>query len=290
MENEKRKMKTDITPTTRRRSPGLVPFLLFAFCSLLFFACSSKERYHYVADAPHDTPMPITNNFDATIYPNDQLYIYVGSANPAATKAFNEESNRRVPTAANTATYLDTVRYETRGYLVSQSGAIMFPILGRLQVQGMTREELGRDIERRLIEGGYVTDPVVTVNIMNFHVSVIGEVKTPRIVTAEGSRLTIFEALAQAGDITIDGLHTKVVVVRNHGDAEIVDTLDLTRKEVLDSPYYYLQQNDIIYVEPTEKKKKKAWRNEDWPQYISLSTSALRVAYTAIYRIARNTR
>ena len=243
-----------------------------------------------MADAPHDTPMPITNNFDATIYPNDQLYIYVGSANPSSTKAFNEESNRKVPTSANTKNYVDTVRYETRGYLVSQSGYIMFPVLGRLQVTGMTREELGRDIERRLIEGGYVSDPVVTVNILNFHVTVIGEVKNPRVVTADGSRLTIFEALAQAGDITIDGMRTNVVVVRNHGDAEIVDTLDLTRKEVLDSPYYYLQQNDIIYVEPTEKRKKKAWRDDNWLSYINLSTSALRVAYVAIYRIIRGTR
>lgn len=262
-------------------------FLLFSSLLVLLGACGgSKERYLYVADAPHDTPMPITNNFDATIYPNDQLYIYVGSSNPASTKAFNEESNRQVPTGATSTTYLDTVKYQTRGYLVSQSGAIMFPVLGRLQVKGMTREELGRDIERRLIEGGYVTDPVVTVNIMNFHVTVIGEVKEPKVVLADGSRLTIFEALAQAGDITINGLRTNVVVVRNHGDAEIVDTLDLTRKEVLDSPFYYLQQNDIVYVEPTEKQKKKAWRNEDWPSYINLSTSALRVAYTVIYHIA----
>ena len=251
---------------------------------------NTKERYLYVADAPHDTPMPITNHYDATIYPNDQLYIYVGSANPASTKAFNEESNRKIPTGSTTSTYLDTVKYETRGYLVSQSGAIMFPVLGRLEVKGMTREELGRDIERRLIEGGYVTDPVVTVKIINFHVTVIGEVKNPRVVTADGSRLTIFEALAAAGDITIDGLRTNVLVVRNHGDAEIVDTLDLTHKEVLDSPYYYLQQNDIVYVEPTEKRKKKAWRDDNWLSYINLSTSALRVAYVAVYRIIRGTR
>ncbi|MBP5547198.1 MAG: polysaccharide biosynthesis/export family protein [Bacteroidales bacterium] len=268
-----------------------ITLLVLSSCLMVSLAaCSStQERYHYVADAPLNTPMPITNNYDATIYAGDQLYIYVGSAEPSSVRMFNEESNRKVPTGATSTTYLDTVRYETRGYLVSQSGCIMFPVLGRLEVKGMTREELGRDIERRLIDGGYVKDPVVTVNIMNFHVAVIGEVKAPKIVLADGSRLTIFEALAQAGDITIDGLRTNVVVVRNHGDGEIVDTLDLTRKEVLDSPYYYLQQNDIVYVEPTEEKKKKAWRNEDWPSYISLSTSALRVAYTVIYRIAIST-
>lgn len=273
--------------TIRRYSLSVVGVIAAVF--LLVSCRSTQERYHYVADAPLNTPMPITNNFDATIYPGDQLYIYVGSAEPSSVRLFNEESNRQIPTSATSTTYLDTVRYETRGYLVSQSGCIMFPVLGRLEVKGMTREELGRDIERRLIEGGYVNDPIVTVNLMNFHVAVIGEVKEPKMVLTDGSRLTIFEALAQAGDITIDGLRTNVVVVRNHGDAEIVDTLDLTRKEVLDSPYYYLQQNDIVYVEPTEKKKKAAWRDTDWLQYLTMSVSILQVAYATIYRIVKAT-
>lgn len=263
----------------------------FSLLVLLLAACGTKERYLYVADAPHDTPMPITNNYDATIYPNDQLYIYVSSQNPASVKVFNEESNRKIPSTTS-PTYIEGLQYntETRGYLVSQSGHIMFPVIGRLHVAGMTREQLGRKIEELLIEGHYVTDPAVTVNIMNFHVTVIGEVKEPKVVMADGSRLTIFEALAQAGDITIDGLHTNVVVVRNHDNFEIVDTLDLTRKEIFNSPYYYLQQNDIIYVEPTEKKKKKSWRDDDWLQYINLSASALRVAYIAIYRITRTSK
>lgn len=248
---------------------------------------STEERYHYVADAPHDTPMPITNNYEATIYPNDQLYIYVSSANPAAAKAFNEESNRSVPGSTN-AGFVDRQQYKSKGYLVSQSGSIMFPLLGRLEVTGMTRQELARDIERRIVEGGYLTDPVVTVDIMNFHVAVIGEVKYPRVVIADGCRLTIFEALAEAGDITIHGLHTNVLIVRNHGDSEIVDTIDLTRKEVLNSPYYYLQQNDIIYVEPTEKRKKEAWRESDWIEYTTISMRALQVAYRTVYRIIKH--
>lgn len=248
---------------------------------------STEERYHYVADAPHDTPMPITNNYDATIYPNDLLYIYVASANPAAAKAFNEESNKTVPATTNAA-FVDPEDYTSRGYLVSQSGSIMFPLLGRLEVKGMTRQELARDLERRIVDGGYLTDPVVTVNLMNFHVTVIGEVKIPRVVLSDGSRLTIFEALAEAGDITIHGLHNKVLIVRDHGDSQIVDTLDLTRKEILDSPYYYLQQNDIIYVEPTEKRKKEAWRESDWIQYATISVQALQVAYRTVYRIIKS--
>lgn len=241
--------------------------------AMVLTGCRTEQRYLYVEDAPHDTPMPITNNYDATIYPNDQLYIYVGSQSPSTVKAFNQETNTDKVISNRSA---------LKGYLVSQSGHIVFPILGRIEVAGMTRSELERRLETMLIDGQYVTDPVVTVNLMNFHVTVIGEVKQPRVVVAEGSRLTIFEALAQCGDITIDGLRTNVVVVRSGVNTQTVDTLDLTRKEVLSSPYYYLQQNDIVFVEPTEKKKKKAWRDEDWPRYINIGVQSVRLAYSTI--------
>lgn len=263
----------------------------------LITGCSPKERYLYVEDAPHDTPMPITNNYDATIYPNDLLYIYVSSQQPESVKAFNEETNRlsgartsnrvRINSNLSSAYRTSSKQSNVDGYLVSQSGAIIFPILGRIEVAGKTRSELCRELEGKLIEGGYVTDPVVTVELMNFHVTVIGEVKYPHTILATGSRLTIFEALAQAGDITMYGLRTNVVVVRTGKDSQIVDTLDLTRKEIFNSPYYYLQQNDIIYVEPTEKRKKVAWRDEDWPHYLTIGTHTVKTAYQTIYTIIR---
>jgi len=248
-------------------------FSIFAFSFLLFTGCRTQQRYLYVEDAPHDTPMPITNNYDATIYPNDILYIYVSSQSPETVKPFNQETNTN---------RVMNVKTEQKGYLVSQSGHIVFPILGRIEVAGKTRTQVGHEIESLLIQGGYVNDPVVTLSLMNFHVTVIGEVKTPRVVTAEGSRLTIFEALAQCGDITIDGLRTNVVIVRSGVNTQTVDTVDLTRKEILESPYYYLQQNDIVFVEPTEKKKKTAWRDEDWPQYLNIGVQSIRLAYSTI--------
>ncbi|MBR1549170.1 MAG: polysaccharide biosynthesis/export family protein [Bacteroidales bacterium] len=250
--------------------------LIALLVSLVLTGCKAEQRYLYVEDAPHNTPIPISNNYDATIYPNDLLYIYVSSQSPESVKRFNQETN-------TTQTVRD--KSQLRGYTVSQSGHIIFPILGRIEVAGQTRSQLERRLESMLIEGGYVTDPVVTVNLMNFHVTVIGEVQHPRVVLADGSRLTIFEALAQCGDITIDGLRTNVVVVRSGVNTQTVDTIDLTRKEIFSSPYYYLQQNDIIFVEPTEKKKRTAWRNEDWPKYLNIGVQSLRVAYTTIYYI-----
>ena len=97
----------------------------------------------------------------------------------------------------------------------------------------------------------------------------------------------MFEALAQCGDVTKDGIRECVTIIRTNGNEQIVDTLDLTRREVLNSPYYYLQQNDILYVEPTKKRKRTAYRNEDWPHYLSTGVAAVRMAYLAVYRIVR---
>ena len=194
---------------------------------MVMAACGgTKERYLYVEDAPHNTPMPITNNYDATIYPNDQLYISVSSQFPETVKSFNEESNKLANARANTtqATKYSHNGQAVNGYRVSQSGFIVFPILGRIEVAGKTRAQLGRELEARLIQGGYVSDPVVTVDLLNFHVTVIGEVKTPSLIHSIGSRLTIFEALAQCGDITMDGLRTNVVVVRSGVNTQTVDT------------------------------------------------------------------
>ena len=254
----------------------------------LLAGCGVKERYLYVEDAPHDTPIPITNNYDATIYPNDQLYIYVSSQSPESVIPFNEETNRLSGSRTGSRVNRQNIdgykqgSNQIKGYQVSQTGHIIFPILGRIEVAGKTRTQLGREIEAKLIEGGYVSDPVVTINLLNFHVTVIGEVKKPSLIHATGSRLTIFEALAQAGDVTMGGLRTNVVIVRSGVDSQTVDTIDLTRKEIFDSPYYYLQQNDIIFVEPTEKRKKIAWRDEDWPNYLSIGTNALKIAYKTI--------
>ena len=265
--------------------------LLFTSLLLMLMGCKSQERYLYVEDAPHNTPIPITNNYDASIYTNDLLYIYVSSQTPESVIPFNEETNRLSGTRTSERTSKRKVsgfsqgNTQIKGYLVSQSGYIIFPILGRIEAAGKSRAELGHEIETMLIDGGYVNDPVVTVDLLNFHVTVIGEVKTPRLIHATGSRLTIFEALAQAGDVTINGMRTNVVVVRSGKDYQIVDTLDLTRKEIFNSPYYYLQQNDIVFVEPTEKRKKEAWRNEDWPRYLNIGVESLRVAYHTIHYI-----
>ena len=135
------------------------------------------------------------------------------------------------------------------------------------------------------MEGRYVKDPTVTVTMPSFHVTVVGEVKEPQMIQVEGNRITILEALAICGDVTMDGLRDNVKVIRYEDGDPIVGEIDLTSASAFDSPFYYLKQNDIVYIEPTPQKKRIAYRNEDWPRYISMTASAVSIAYTLVYRM-----
>lgn len=274
-------MKYFSTYTGFRKSFGISPFLLLHFCILLLSGCGQKE-YRYVSDAPRDTALPIINSYLSTIETGDLLYIHVDAAAPEAVLQFNEETNRR-PTndkLVNSSTPKNA--FVPHGYTVSNSGDIIMPVLGRLHAAGLTQQQLADTIANRISNGGYVNNPQVTVRVLNFQVTVIGEVKMPMAIKSPNERLTIFEALAVCGDVTMYGLRNCVTVVRTVNNVQTVDTIDLTSREILNSPYYYLKQNDIIYVEPNDKRKRQAWRNDDWIRYMSTGSAVLRTAYQII--------
>ena len=222
--------------------------------------------------------MPITNNYTTTIFAGDRLVIHVDSRTPQSTYPFNESTRRARTGNADDAK-------EPDGFLVGQDGNIVYPVIGRIPAAGLTLDELARAIEGRLVEGRYVKDPTVTVTMPSFHVTVVGEVKEPQMIQVEGNRITILEALAICGDVTMDGLRDNVKVIRYEDGDPIVGEIDLTSASAFDSPFYYLKQNDIVYIEPTPQKKRIAYRNEDWPRYISMTASAVSIAYTLVYRM-----
>ncbi len=259
--------------------------IILSLLVVLLCSCGANYKYAYVKDAPRGEEMPITNNYTTTIFPGDRLKIRVDSRTQQSTLPFNEETNRAIRVPGSKQTISDPTM---SGFLVAQDGTIQYPIIGKIPAAGMTLDELARSIEGRLVEGLYVSDPTVTVSMPNFHVTVVGEVATPKMIQVDGNRITIFEAIAQSGDVTMDGLRDNVKVIRFEGDTTIVGEIDLTSKEVLNSPFYYLKQNDVVYVEPTPKKKKTSYSNEDWPKYISMGTNALNIAYTLVYRMFFN--
>ena len=257
-------------------------YIASLIAALLLSACASHEDYAYFSNVPRGKAFPINQTYSATVFVGDQLHIEVYSQTPESTQPFNQEVVRM----GNSQFLRDTLRAtNTRGYLVGADGCIEFPLLGRVRVDGLTLDSVSHLLSNRLREGHYVDDALVETKIMNFRVTVIGEVKQPSQLHNDGTRLTIFEALAQCGDVTMYGLRTQVVVVRRGINGEMVDTIDLTRPEILESPYYYLQQNDIVFVSPNKKRRKTAYRNEDWPQYLAIGTSAVSLAYATIYRI-----
>lgn len=257
--------------------------ILAALVLGLVVAGCSTQKYIYLHDAPRDELMEITNNYSSTIFEGDILYIYVSSNTPESVLPFNEETNKATFRMRNTVVNSGN---SVKGYEVDHNGDIQFPILGKIHAMGLTRDALARLIEAKLIEQKYVKDPVVTIDIKNFHVSVIGEVAQPQTLIADGNRLTILEAIARCGDVTLNGKRDMVTIVRFNTDSVVVDTIDLTSAGLLQSPYYYLQQNDVVYVEPTSKKKRQAYRNEKWPTHAATGANIISIAYLLYYRYA----
>lgn len=255
-----------------------VLLLLFALAS-----CASQQPTAYLVDAPRDQEVAINQNYASAICPGDRLYIYVYSQTPEAVAPFNEETSHSTSTQT-TNQYYNSPSFQPQGRLVGSDGMLLYPLLGSIPTTGLTATQLAHDLEQRLKESNYVSDPIVTVSLMNFRVTVIGEVTRPTQIHTESARLTIFEAIAQCGDITLDGLRDKVVVVRRDSTGLTYNLVDLTSRSVLESPYYYLRQNDIVYVPPTDKKRRTSYRNEDWPIYLNTGLSAINFAYTTIFQ------
>lgn len=264
---------------------------------LLFVSCHTKE-IAYISDAQRDSAQDILAVYTATILPGDQLYIYVESKTPESVIPFNQETHK-VTLTGSSLEYLDTLRRgvidqsksnissesqqyvaEVEGYFVSEKGTINFPILGQLSVVGITQDSLKHYLEQRLKEDGYVIDPVVTTKLMNFRVTVVGEVRAPQQIHVPGTRLTILEALAICGDITDYGQRENVVIMRDENGQKTLGEVDLTKKEMLDSPYYYLHNNDVVYIEPNDRQKRMSDRNDDIPRYISIAVSVGNIIVT----------
>ena len=260
---------------------GLKTMMLAAVAgAMLFASCGTTEEIAYVNDATRDSAMAISGKFTNGIQANDLLNIYVESETPLATIPFNQETNK---IAVSEGTVMNPGASAVSGYLVSNAGTITFPVLGEIQVLGMTHAELAAELQKRLRDQGHILDAVVTVKLMNFKVSVLGDVANPGQIMATGERLTIFEALSMVGDLTIYGQRTNVMVIREENGMRTIGELDLSSKDVFNSPYYYLHQNDVVYVEPNMKKKKTAMRDPMILTYISAGLSIVSTLSTMFY-------
>ena len=267
-------------------------YLVFSIVCLVAVSGSAPKELGYYSDAERDSAQRILTTYTNTIHPGDQLYIYVNSETIESVIPFNQETHTepvemsRVNSAGGSNTvkpmmdsYYQSKTNQVAGYLVDEKGFVQFPILGKIQAAGIPYDSLQNVIQHRLKAEDYVKDPVVTVSPMNFRVSVVGEVRVPQEIHVTGERLTIFEALAMCGDITDSGMRSNVIVIREKNGLVTPIEIDLTKKSIFDSEVYYLQQNDIVYVEPNLAKKRMADLNQDWPKYVSLGGSVAGLIY-----------
>ena len=232
-------------------------FLSMLVFPLIISSCGSSEKIAYVQNP--DKMSNVTNQtlFDARIMPKDILTVTVTTIDPEAAVPFNLS----VPTTVSQAsTKTLTSQPVLQDYLVANDGTIDFPIIGEIKVAGLTKKECEAMILEKIRPYLAETEkPIVTVRMSSYSIAVLGEVKTPGSFPVSREKINIFEALAMAGDMTIYGVRDRVRLIREDakGNKEI-QILDLTDANIINSPYYYLQQNDIIYVEPSKVKKQDA--------------------------------
>jgi polysaccharide export outer membrane protein len=159
---------------------------------------------------------------------------------------------------------------------------VKFPVIGNIKAEGLTKKQLEDQITRELVSRKLLIDPIVTIRFMNFRVTVIGEVARPSTINVTNERISILEALGLAGDLTIYGKRENVLLIREEGTKKIIHRIDLTSKDVLSSPYYYLKTNDVVYVEPNNARIASTSRTQQLLPIIlsGLSFIAIIVTYT----------
>ncbi|WBL21649.1 polysaccharide biosynthesis/export family protein [Zunongwangia sp. HRR-M8] len=234
-------------------------FILLVTVMLSFSSCVSRRKIAYL-QGEGEQNLDLENN--VKIKPDDVLTIRVSTEEPDAAIPFN-----LIKSAGQTG-IPGNIELET--YLVSHEGNIIFPVVGEIKVTNLTNIELAERIKTKISD--YVKDAIVNVRILNFKISVLGEVNSPGTFVIEDDHITLPQALGLAGDMTIYGKRKNVLVARQIKGKQVRKYVDLRDADVVSSPYYYLQQNDIVYVEPVGARRQSASFLGTASSYLSLAS------------------
>lgn len=247
--------------------------LLVLSVSLAFLACSPQRNLVYFSNLSEVSNSQITNESDLRLQKNDQLNITVSSLNAEYNVLFASSGN--VGSTSNIAG-------GKAGFKISNKGTITLPLLGELPIEGLKIEEAQSLITRELSK--QVKSPIVGVELVNFRITVIGEVNRPASLNVPGDQLNLLEALGMAGDMTVYGKRDNVLVIRESNGVRNMTRLNLNDKKVYESPYFQLKQNDIVYVEPDKSKEKEYSSNNRALPIITACISAVAVLLTAVLK------
>jgi polysaccharide biosynthesis/export protein len=246
-------------------------YILLPVIALLLTNCSQKRHITYYQNI--EQVKNIENaTFEPTLQTDDLLLITVSAPDPEAAAPFNLE----VITAPSALGQSNQAGRQMQLYLVDSDGVISFPVLGELKVHGLNKKSFQKLLVDKLKK--YIKDPIVNIRIVNFKVTVQGEVQKPGSFNIASERITLPEALSMAGDLTIYGKRDNIIVIREVDGKKMFQKIDITKSDFINSPYYYLAQNDLIYVEPNNAKSNSSTFNQNtsvWIAIASLVSSAV---------------
>ena len=230
--------------------------LLFLAVLVAMTSCTSYKKVPYLQNSEALDFSKVSELYDARIQPKDMLTITVSSEKPEAAVPFNLLVQTPM---ASSGSYKSIVSQPTlQTYLVDNEGCIDFPIVGKLAIGGMTKGEVEELIKEK-IKSNFTSTPIVNVRMANYKISVLGEVARPNSYTISNEKVNIFEALALAGDLTVYGKRDGVKLIRESADGtKKIVPVNLNDANIIYSPYYYMQQNDILYVEPNKAKARNS--------------------------------
>ena len=256
--------------------------LLMGLMLVLFSSCASSKKFVYLQDLKAGQKEAFDIKHEAIVHRDDRLRITVSCKSPELALPFNNQNGVVSVSADGNVESVRGVAKET-GYRVDIDGNIIFPILGKLQVEGLTVSQVSELIRNKIIEGNYINDPQVSIEFLNFKYSVLGA-SGAGVYSVDGDRITLLEALAQAGDLATNARVDQVLVIREKGNEREVFAHDLRSKEIFNSPAFYLQQNDVIYVVP---KYRKQDAESKVLQYLTLVLSMATAASSILWYIDR---
>lgn len=250
-------------------------------CAIMLSSCAKKE-YLYLSDMVDSAGYVVANRYQSRIQSDDRLRITVSCKNPELAAPFNVNTGAVKVSATGQVSAQASANANT--YRVNNDGYINFPILGEIHIAGLSLQEASEKIRSLIIEGNYIKDPIVSIEFLNFHYTVLGAVSGNGTYSVDGDKVTILEAIAKSGDLTADAdLHNIAVIRESDGERKIY-TLDITTTDIFNSPAFYLAQNDIVYARP---KKPKSTNSGTLMAWISIALSTVTAGCSVIWATRR---
>src|SRR5450631_566574 len=250
---------------------------IVALIMILSISCTSTKKTVYFYNVQDTTYLQRGSEIQTPIQENDILGISISSLNAEASAIFNPPNNNNI--RSTTVTGANT---EPGGYLVNTDGTIQLPVLGTIKAAGLTKKELKDNITNTILSKKLLVDPLVEIRFLNYEVTVIGEVAHPTVITVPSEKISLLKAIGLAGDLTIYGKRENVLLIREENGKKKTRHIDLNSSNFFNSPYYYLQPNDVVYVEPNKAKVASASRSQ---QLLPILLSSLSIIVIVLDRV-----